>query len=556
MNIEPMLFRMNPWVDRELLPPFERRFFGWFDQTVLFFLGNACNLKCVYCFKPKSAPAVQPLDVIAEQVRRTAAAGFRRAILSGGEPTIYPHLDAVLGLLRQSGFEAFGIQSNGLKLADPAFVDHLVDAGMRFCHVSFDSPDPSTQNTMAHSAKAFDAVQAALHNLAHHPEVTVHIKAVITSINQAHVAGLVALLTRLKAETGLQLAVTLTPMVPVGSTYDAINVRYRGISSALRDAIDAGRRDGIATYYHHVPYCVMDGRTRESIDHFVRDAMLRPDGTLDEETMYEKGESCAGCELNSVCQGYPGQYAALFGNDTFEPIGAPPRPAPTPAGRLARRSYAVSARLVVGTVRAGAPEYFSYRSIVRRLEQVASSSAERVVIAGPEPLRHPVLPQVVTLLAERGHEVWVETIGVALSRMGPIETLVGCGLRGVRWLHLPASSAAYEAQLGKALSPDVVSRTGLVLAKAGVAVEHVFLVGEEPVQLLRARVEGIRRQPFERFNPGQFRLSVVPFEERWSTGLGLVGVDEGHAASVARDLDGWAVLESGRLFRTVRAMPD
>lgn len=558
MTVQPLIFRINPWADLAPLPAAEQRFLQWFDRTALLFLGNACNLQCVYCFKKTDAPPIQALDVLAEQAQRAVRLGFRRTILTGGEPTLHPDLDRLLAMLADTGFSAFGIQTNGLKLADPAFADHLVKAGMGFCHVSFDSPDPGTQNEMARSRKAFEAIQAALRNLARHPEVTVHIKSVITHLNQDQVGPLVAMLARLKAETGLAPALTLTPMVPPDEHYSDLLVRYRNVAPVILDAIDAGRREGLATYYHHTPYCVMDGRTRESIDYFIRDGELREDGTLDEETMYLKGPRCAACTLDAVCQGYPGQYAALFGDETFTPVGAPAaesRPA-VPSARAPQPRDDISLRLLIGTVRDGVPEYWSYRSIERRLGQFRNVDAHRVVIAGPEPLRHPALPQIVSLLTERGLAVWVETLALALSRVATVEALVARGLRGVRWLHLPATAPAYQVQLGKPLPPDAVSRVGLVLAKSGVEVEHLFLVDDVPTDVIRARVESVRRQPFVRFKPSHFRLSVVPFAEKWSSTLGLVGLSEAQAFAVVGGLERWAALESAQGFRTVRPLPE
>ncbi|MCK6556216.1 radical SAM protein [Candidatus Binatia bacterium] len=558
MNVDPLIFRINPWADIESLPAAERRFLKWFDRTVLLFLGSACNLECVYCFKMTQAPPLQPLDVLGEQVRRTAAHGFRRVILTGGEPTLHPGLDRLLAMLSESGFVEFGIQSNGLKLADPAFVERLVRGGMRFCHISFDSPDPKTQNELARNGKAFDSIQAALRNLARHPDVTLHIKAVITSVNQDQAGALVEMLAQLKAEIGLSPAVTITPMVPPDEHYSELLVRYRNIAPVVLDAIDAGRRAGLATFYHHVPYCVMDGRTRESIDYFTCDSGFRQDGSLDGETMYLKGPRCTTCALNGVCQGYPGQYAALFGDEAFQPIGGAAvgdRPIPAIAP-VSDGGDEVSLRLLIGTVRDGAPEYWSYLSIERRLDQFRDVAAQRVVITGPEPLRHPALPQIVSLLAERGLPVWIETLGLALSRLTTVEALVGRGLRGVRWLHLPATAQPYRSQLGKPLPAEVVSRVGLVLAKAGVEVEHLFLVDDEPADSIRARVESVRRQPFERIRPSHFRLSVVPFSEKWGGSLGLVGLSEPQAAAVAHELSRLAAFESARVFRTIRPLPE
>ncbi len=67
----------------------------------------ACNLRCSHCYaqsKPMKSPSMAVEDV-ARLVRELARAGFRKAIISGGEPLVHPRRDQLLdelAALRQS----------------------------------------------------------------------------------------------------------------------------------------------------------------------------------------------------------------------------------------------------------------------------------------------------------------------------------------------------------------------------------------------------------------------------------------------------------------------
>lgn len=68
-------------------------------------LGRPCNSACLYCAVPphEDAQGFLPAAAVPEIAAAGAAAGCDRAILVGGEPTIHPELDAILGACRDAG---------------------------------------------------------------------------------------------------------------------------------------------------------------------------------------------------------------------------------------------------------------------------------------------------------------------------------------------------------------------------------------------------------------------------------------------------------------------
>ncbi len=108
-------------------------------------LTDHCNLRCVYCmpedmtFRP-SAEMLQD-DEIITLVRVFAGLGFDKIRLTGGEPTVRPH---VVDLVRQigavAGIESLSMTTNGVLLGGLAA--DLKAAGLQRVNVSLDTLDP------------------------------------------------------------------------------------------------------------------------------------------------------------------------------------------------------------------------------------------------------------------------------------------------------------------------------------------------------------------------------------------------------------------------------
>ena len=108
-------------------------------------LTDACNLRCVYCmpedmtFRPRHELMTD--EEILYLVRVGASLGVNKVRLTGGEPTIRPHLvELVREIARMPGIGDLAMTTNGLmldKLAGP-----LAEAGLKRVNISIDTLDP------------------------------------------------------------------------------------------------------------------------------------------------------------------------------------------------------------------------------------------------------------------------------------------------------------------------------------------------------------------------------------------------------------------------------
>ncbi|HET7036333.1 MAG TPA: GTP 3',8-cyclase MoaA [Thermomicrobiaceae bacterium] len=145
MVVEPVAIRFSEdgLLDRTTGQPLTRDAFGRAMTYLRISLTDRCNLRCVYCMPAigmKFAPRQELLtdEEILTVVRAAAKIGFSKIRLTGGEPTVRPHVaDIVREIASTPGIDDVAMTTNGLLLGRLA--DDLKAAGLRRVNVSIDS---------------------------------------------------------------------------------------------------------------------------------------------------------------------------------------------------------------------------------------------------------------------------------------------------------------------------------------------------------------------------------------------------------------------------------
>lgn len=124
-------------------------------------LTDRCNFRCRYCLpemeqvfhdkedtlKPGDWEILLPL---------LQGLGIRKVRLTGGEPTLHPHLPQVIRLLKECGFEETALTTNGFRLAKLA--GELQAEGLTRVNVHLDSLVPAVFDRMSQTRGMFDRV--------------------------------------------------------------------------------------------------------------------------------------------------------------------------------------------------------------------------------------------------------------------------------------------------------------------------------------------------------------------------------------------------------------
>ncbi len=184
-------------------------------------LTDRCNFRCVYCM-PALGMTFQPrAELLTDEellrvVARCAGLGFTKLRLTGGEPTIRPHVvDLVREMKGLPGIEEISMTTNALLLSRLA-VD-LKAAGLDRINVSLDTLDPVKFKAMTRGGR-LDLVWAGLEAAAAVGLTPIKINAVVVKDqNDLEVGDLAALTV---ARPWQVRFLEIMPMEGVGAVHD------------------------------------------------------------------------------------------------------------------------------------------------------------------------------------------------------------------------------------------------------------------------------------------------------------------------------------------------
>jgi molybdenum cofactor biosynthesis enzyme MoaA len=166
------------------------------DQLRLL-ITDSCNLSCTYCHNEGQFGAghFMPLHEVERLARwlREQNIYVKSLVISGGEPTIHPHLIDIVQALRESA-DAISMVTNGVKL-DRDVIDRLVEAGMKYIKFGIDAVDglAMTKGPLLRSTRQ-DAGAKVLANALYAREVMPgsHLNTVVSSYNFDKLRAVVA----------------------------------------------------------------------------------------------------------------------------------------------------------------------------------------------------------------------------------------------------------------------------------------------------------------------------------------------------------------------------
>jgi GTP 3',8-cyclase len=260
-------------------------------------LTDRCNFRCVYCM-PAIGMKFQPReelltdDELLRAVALCAKLGFTKLRLTGGEPTVRPHLvDLVRELKTLPGIEEISMTTNALLLSRIAA--DLKTAGLDRINVSLDTLDPDRFKAMTRGGR-LDLVWAGLEAADAVGLTPIKINAVVVKDqNEDEVVDLAALtITRPWQVRFLEIM----PMEGVGTVYDEglvtsaqtqarLEAQFGAlipVETPLGDPARVWRLPGAAGTVGFIspvsaPFCANCNRVRLTADGKLRLCLLRND---------------------------------------------------------------------------------------------------------------------------------------------------------------------------------------------------------------------------------------------------------------------------------------
>ncbi len=129
---------------------------------------SACNYRCYYCnpsdTKISSKPHSENHILTPEKLAYYAisvhqASPLASVRITGGEPTLYPHLKELVSLLKGGGIPKVGITTNGSVLYK--LIKQLKNAGLDSVNISLDALDTGIFRSMTGNGRLEDVLRSA-----------------------------------------------------------------------------------------------------------------------------------------------------------------------------------------------------------------------------------------------------------------------------------------------------------------------------------------------------------------------------------------------------------
>lgn len=133
-------------LDLETTAPFSARPSAPYRMDLA--LTYRCNNACAHCYnaRPRQYPELETADWI-RIIDRLWELAIPHIVFTGGEPTLRPDLPELIAHAERNG-QITGINTNGRKLSDKAFLDKLVNAGLDHVQITLESHDPAIHDAM------------------------------------------------------------------------------------------------------------------------------------------------------------------------------------------------------------------------------------------------------------------------------------------------------------------------------------------------------------------------------------------------------------------------
>jgi len=292
------------------------------DQRGLLRINGHCNMSCAFCFVDRTAPDFDA-DQLAQEIDAMAKAGIAHLVLSGGEPTLHPALPELIARSKRLGFKTVEVQTNGVYLADKAYAQKLVDAGLTKATLSLHSTDPEHSDEITRLPGAFPKTIKGMQHLRELGVLT-QVAHVITKANYKELPKTVRFLRETFPESSGHLSICFAIAQGISDlvfhwvipTFEEIRPYFK---EALDYCLDTGVGFGGMIGQGGFPPCMLDGDMRYYEN--VLDKVFR---STDADKQFFKPAKCRDCEFDAWCLGPRKAYVDHYGEGEIKPFALTP----------------------------------------------------------------------------------------------------------------------------------------------------------------------------------------------------------------------------------------
>lgn len=173
---------------------------------------NLCNRNCLHCLRNKADELESiPLETVDNILSQAKLLGMKRVGLTGGEVAIYPHLEGLVRMIVDYGFN-FNMVTNGFMFKDrilPLLLEPKIRKRLDGVCFSLDGATAETHDALRGRGSFKEVMEAA--TLCRLKEIRVSLKSAITNFNKDEITELALLGATLGVEEQGFLSLYPTP---------------------------------------------------------------------------------------------------------------------------------------------------------------------------------------------------------------------------------------------------------------------------------------------------------------------------------------------------------
>jgi len=315
-------------------------------SAALFRFGEQCNNDCPMCSNTGEASLFfHPTETLLRRAEVLHRYGFRRAVVTGGEPTIHPGFWTVVERLAADGF-TWDINTHGRSFAKDGFAERAARLGLKRAIVSLHSHVPATSATIFGTREdAHHETVAGIGRLVE-AEVDVTLNCVLTRLN---LGDLEEYLRVGRARYGARAAfkfVFPSTLGKGGSWAEIATLRYSDVRETVQRLRSIALELDAHVFFESFPSCILDdpdavnlGRWAFGETHYLDDANGERVYSMRhiEAELSAFGEACRRCSALRSCPGVSRAYAKRYGTSELVPFTS--RTAATPETRANSFNY-------------------------------------------------------------------------------------------------------------------------------------------------------------------------------------------------------------------------
>jgi MoaA/NifB/PqqE/SkfB family radical SAM enzyme len=270
-------------------------------------LTRACNNRCIFCLDSENQDgSFLSFSQIEKDLKKGRREKIRRAILSGGEPTIHPDFLKIVKRASNLKYNNIQIITNGRMFAYQDFLEKTVKAGVNEITFSIHGHNKRLYEKQSQVKNSFEQALRGLLNALRYPNLIVNIDVVINKLNYRHLFDILSFFISLGVSE-----FDLLQVMPFGRAWENRDKVFYDIEKALpylRRAFALSENPHLFIWTNRFPPRYLEG-FEDLIQHPIkiidevrgREQIFK--SFLEKETLMScYGERCQYCSLENFCQ--------------------------------------------------------------------------------------------------------------------------------------------------------------------------------------------------------------------------------------------------------------